>query len=184
MSNLIYAGIGSRKTPPPILAFMSLIAGRLAQRGYTLRSGAADGADAAFEMGCIAVGGQTEIWLPWKGFNGHADTGLFPGPAHATVAASVHPAWEHLRRGPRALHARNVGQVLGMDLASPVSFILCYTPDGCESERTRSSVTGGTATAIVLAGRRGIPVFNLAQPDGKERMYQLVLNLAGDYSRP
>ena len=46
-----YAGIGSRKTPDDVLAFMQRIAQWLAKRNYILRSGAAQGADTAFENG-------------------------------------------------------------------------------------------------------------------------------------
>ena len=46
-----YAGIGSRKTPPHVLAAMTQIAEALAERGYILRSGGAGGADSAFEKG-------------------------------------------------------------------------------------------------------------------------------------
>lgn len=172
---LFYAGIGSRKAPPDVLEFMRRVAARLAQRGYVLRSGAAEGSDTAFEQGCVQAGGAAEIWLPWRGFRDHADTGLYPTEQHAQMAETVHPAWDRLSRGPRALHSRNVGQVLGRDLDTPVSFVLCWTPDGCETEKARTRDTGGTGTAIVLAARKGIPVINLANPDAKERLAKLVL---------
>lgn len=162
-----YAGIGSRQTPDSILRYMHRAAVSLAKRGFILRSGAANGADAAFEAGCLDGGGKSEIWLPWKGFNEHSDTGFYPTEGHSDVAAGLHPAWNTLTRGPRALHSRNVGQVLGSDLASPVSFILCYTPDGATNEQERTRNTGGTGTAIVLASRHCIPVFNLANPDAR-----------------
>lgn len=172
-----YAGIGSRKAPEDILALMRGYASRLPRGGYVLRSGAADGADSAFQAGCESVGAPAEIWLPWRGFNGMRDTGLYPTDAHMQMAATVHPAWDRLTRGPRALHARNVGQILGADLATPVAFVVCWTPDGCESEETRSSTTGGTGTAIALASRHGIPVINLKNPDARPRLRDLLLRL-------
>jgi len=39
-----YSGIGSRETPDDILELMKAVAYKLAGRGYTLRSGGADGA--------------------------------------------------------------------------------------------------------------------------------------------
>lgn len=169
-----YAGVGSRETPPEILQKMRDLAGRLAQRGYILRSGAADGADSAFEAGCDAVKGAKDIWLPWPGYQNRRD-GSFPTEAMFELAATLHPAWENLGRGPRALHARNTGQVLGGELATPVSFVLCYTKDGCEAEAERTRNTGGTGTAIVLAARHGIPVFNLAKAGAYERLIAHVL---------
>lgn len=155
---------------------MRKVAARLAQRGLVLRSGAAAGADSAFEDGCDAALGGKEIWLPWPGFNGYADTDLLPTEAHFTCAADLHPGWARLSHGAKKLHARNVGQVLGQDLESPVAFVLCWTPDGCESETTRTEDTGGTGTAIALASQRSIPIFNLRNPDAKDRLADLMVS--------
>lgn len=177
---LFYAGIGSRRTPPEMLARMRKLARRLAQLGFVLRSGAADGADAAFEAGCDEVQGAKSIWLPWKGFNGHStEHCCYPTPAHEAVAAQFHPVWSRLSQGPRKLHSRNVGQCLGEDLATPVAFVLAWTPDGCESGTTRTRDTGGTGMAIAIASQHGIPVINLRNPNTMERLKQLVLELTG-----
>lgn len=170
----LYAGIGSRRTPETILATMERLGTLLATQGYTVRSGAADGADMAFEKGAVAVNGSTEIWLPWKGFNKHADTGLYPEQIHYNLASTIHPAWDYLSQGPRALHARNTGQVLGKDLQTPVQFVLCYTPDGVESENKISKNTGGTGTAIRVADRFNIPVINMYNDNWLERLKELV----------
>lgn len=168
--SLIYAGIGSRNTPVDAQKIMLQAAYHLAQLGYTLRSGAAEGADSAFELGAKKGEGKTEIWLPWTGFNQHADTGFYPSPKHFEMAAIVHPAWERLSRGARALHARNAGQILGKDIASPVDFVICWTPDGCSSEKERSVKTGGTGTAIAIADRHGIPVWNINSEKGVDSL--------------
>ena len=47
--NMTYAGVGSRETPPEILAEMTKIAQELAAKKYSLQSGGAIGADMAFE---------------------------------------------------------------------------------------------------------------------------------------
>lgn len=173
----LYAGIGSRKTPATVLSQMQLLARRLALRGYTLRSGAADGADSAFERGCDEVGGAKEIWLPWDGFRGRQDQGCFPVERHFEQASLVHPAWERLSTSVKGLHARNTGQVAGADLRTYVDFVLAWTPDGCESVKERSRETGGTGTAIAYADRLGIPVFNLAKTGSYERFVAYVLAL-------
>lgn len=69
------------------------------------------------------------------------------------IASSTHPAWGFLGRGPRALHTRNVAQVVGADCMTPSNFVLCWTQEG--------EVRGGTATAIRVALANRIPVFNL-----------------------
>ena len=49
-----YTGIGSRQTPKDILNLIEDVAFKLASKGYILRSGAAKGADTAFEDGAKA----------------------------------------------------------------------------------------------------------------------------------
>ena len=167
---LRYAGIGSRSTPDHVLQTMRKIAHRLSELGYTLLSGGAAGADSAFEEGCF---GEKEIYLPWPGFR-HLQGRhcvMLPSAEAYRVAEAIHPAWKRLNDTAQALMARNSHQVLGTDLRSPVDFVVCWTPDGCESEATRTRNTGGTGQAIALADRWGIPVVNLA--GGKAAMNRL-----------
>lgn len=163
---MTYAGIGSRKTPQGILELMKRVAVRLAELGYTLRSGGADGADTAFESGA----GAKQIFLPWQGFNNRNSEYSEPTEAARRVASSLHPAWGRLGRGPQALHARNSHQILGPDLDSPADLVVCWTPDGCESEEARTNETGGTGQAIALSDRWNIPVFNLANMGALDRI--------------
>jgi hypothetical protein len=62
-----YAGIGARKPPKEIFHKCFTIAELLAEKGYTLRSGGADGCDTAFEIG--HGNHDKQIFLPWKNFN-------------------------------------------------------------------------------------------------------------------
>jgi hypothetical protein len=80
------------------------------------------------------------------------------------VARRTHPAWHRLSPAARKLHGRNCYQVLGLSFDVPSQFVVCWSSDGCESARTRSVKTGGTGTAIELAERHGVPVFNLGKP--------------------
>lgn len=151
-----YAGIGSRQTPATILETMQRIARHLADRGLVLRSGAAQGADSAFEQGCVEQKGDREIWLPWEGFNGRPFTRRLPTRAAFDLAAQFHPTWETLTDPTKRLHARNSHQILGQHLDHPVAFVVCWTPGG--------SGGGGTGQALRLARDRGIPVFDLGGP--------------------
>lgn len=169
--SLAYAGIGSRKAPSAELARMTQAAKRLAGMGYTLRSGAAPGADSAFEAG---AGTKKEIFLPWRGFNGSTSRFVEPTREAVEVAACLHPAWDKLSPSVRKLMARNSHQILGVDLGTPVDFVVCWTDCGAESEAERTQATGGTGQAIALASRWGIPVFNFAKPDAGERLKNFV----------
>ena len=104
-----YAGIGSRRAPTPILELMRAVAGRLADDGWTLRSGGAPGADQAFQAGAAQAGGAIELYLPWPTFESAnlARLGAVtlrlerPAPAAAEIAARWHPAWKELSPAAR-----------------------------------------------------------------------------------
>lgn len=170
--NNFYTGIGSRKTPADVLSEMEELAATLGTAGYVLRSGGADGADSAFEAGAFRVSAETEIYLPWRGFNGNQSSLFGVCERARALAATVHPQWDYLGEGPRKLHSRNCYQVLGKSLQVPSAFVVCWTPDGCECRSERRSGTGGTATAIVLASEAAIPVFNLQKAGARSRLRQ------------
>ena len=169
-----YAGIGSRRTPQPILDLMTALSARLASRDYTLRSGHAQGADQAFERG---AGTRAEVYLPWPTFEQSVRCDAIymqPSPSEQAIAlaAQHHPAWGRLGRGPRALRARNCHQILGRELNDPASFVVCWTPDGATTEPGPS--TGGTGQALRIAAARSIPVFNLALPEHLARIERFI----------
>lgn len=147
-----YAGIGSRETPSTIITLMSLMARHLAQNGYTLRSGAAQGADTAFEVGCDYVSGPKEIYLPWMKFQDSNSKLVLDSEEAFEIAEKFHPYWHNLSNGARRLQARNSHQILGLDLKSPCDFVICYTKKG--------KAAGGTGQAIRIANAHGIQVFD------------------------
>lgn len=75
------------------------------------------------------------------------------------IASEVHPAWDRCNEWARGMHSRNCHQILGYDLQSPVDAVICWTPDG--------KIQGGTATAIRIAMKYDIPVFNIGVSDNK-----------------
>lgn len=150
--NKVYAGIGSRETPAKILNIMANLAKQLSDNGFTLRSGGALGADAAFEIGSS----KSEIYLPWKGYN--SKKGMVPyKPSHEEIAKHFHPAWDKCGQGARKLHVRNLYILVGDTLDNPVDFVICWTKDGKD--------TGGTGLGIRVANHLNVPVFNLYHED-------------------
>lgn len=154
-----YTGVGSRSAPREILALCGALGEFLDKEGYTLRSGGANGCDQAFEK---YVPEKKDIFLPWEGFNGYYGTATnFPlediDPADVkeaeAIVKSVHPAWERCSQVAKKLHTRNAFQILGFSLDSPSEFVLCYTENG--------RIRGGTGTAIRLALKYGVPVWNM-----------------------
>lgn len=162
-----YAGIGARGSPDDILALMRRIAAALARLGWALRSGGAPGADTAFEEGARGASGRIGLYLPWRGFESRTrDVVLHQATERARlIVPSFHPTWRSLGRGARALHARNVHQVLGSTCDNPASFVVCWTPDGATCAAETSPRTGGTGTAVRIASAYCVAVYNLRRDD-------------------
>jgi len=179
---LYYTGIGSRKTPRDILEQMNEIAMLLADRNWILRSGGAPGADTAFESGCSVVKGKKEIFLPWKNFNNNNSNLYNVSQTAEAVSCKIWnetfpDSWKHIRRPVQLLMSRNVHQILGEKLKEPSSFVICWTPDGVETQQKRSGKTGGTGQAIALANNIGIPVFNLFNAPALEKLFKFIEHL-------
>lgn len=156
-----YTGVGSRDVPDNIFYEMKMIAEKMSSDLFVLRSGGATGSDTAFQIG---AGANTEIYLPWNGFNGMSDSSgefvnaksLYNYDKATYIASMHHPAWEKLSQGAKALHTRNVYQVLGFNLDNPSQVLICWAePTGIRS------VKGGTSTAVSIAHQYGVPVYNL-----------------------
>jgi hypothetical protein len=174
---MIYTGIGSRNTPDKILDSMQDWAIELNfEFDAILRSGAAPGADAAFEEGCDKWNGRKEIFLPWRNFQKNPSTYYNITNDAMKIAAEFHDAWKYLKQPVKLLMARNVYQVLGMYLDRPSDFVVCWTPDGCINRNERTKETGGTGQAIAIASEYGIPVFNLQRENANDEIETFLEN--------
>jgi hypothetical protein len=166
---LYYAGIGSRKSSPKIMETMMRFGQILAERGWVLRSGGAEGADKAFEAGCDLGKGEKEIFLPWKKFNGNLSPLYFKSKEIPNnikeeafaLAAKYHPVWDQLSYGAKCLQARNGLQILGRDLNTPVSMVLFWSP---------MITRGGTSQALRIAADRGIMAYNMGSEIDTEKI--------------
>ena len=171
MKPRIYAGIGSRETPPDILEMMRNAAIQLSHRNWYLRSGFAGGADTAFYEGASAVSDKYVNYLPWDGFNGapknHPN---FVVPAiddeWMKLAESFHPNWAACTWGARNMHCRNLAQILGLDLNTPADMVVCWTPGARGS--------GGTGQALRIAKHYNIPIFDLGRTENMQALTAFV----------
>lgn len=164
-----YAGIGSRKVPQAIGRKMTKMAKMLRNKGFILRSGAAPGSDSFFEAG---AGIDKEIYLPWNNYQGNPSGLVVNNPLAFEIAKKYHPDYSKLSQGAQKLMARNSHQILGLNLNDPVKFVICWTPDGCQSHEGRSNKTGGTGQAISIASDLDIPIYNLRNEDSLELLEQ------------
>lgn len=174
MSKKYYTSVGSRECPKSIADRFVEVCKRLANENYILRSGGADGIDSYSEFGCDLGCGEKEIYLPFKGFNQnesflHLDNeeifGIEILEKSLNLVKDIHPAFDKLTKTSCLLHQRNIHQILGQDLQTPSEFVICYTWNG--------KAVGGTATAMNLAKRLGIPVYNFYN-DGVEKFIELM----------
>lgn len=155
---MIYAGIGSRETPPLALEYMERMAREWAQRGDTLRSGGARGADLAFETGAVLGKGRIELFLRDRysiGVDPNATGPYSPELWRKAmkIAEKYHPNWSACSSFARQLHARNSFIILGERLNDPVHLVVCWTEGG--------KLKGGTAQGLRIAYDYKIPVANL-----------------------
>lgn len=179
-----YTGVGSRETPAHIIEVMVELGEKLARQGWTLRSGAAQGADAAFEKGMFNAVGYgpyewkpAELFLPWNGYedhyrNTHGGLNVLPSDILLSderiaegMAMAAHPNWGACSQGARKLHTRNVHQVLGRTLDKPSKMLVAWTRFDAKGKPK-----GGTATAIQLATQNDVDVFNLGKQEDFERI--------------
>lgn len=164
-----YAGIGSRETPPEIEPLIEESAGFLSRLGFILRSGGAPGADTMFEMNCT---GEMEIYLPWSKFNNNTSSLIIDSMDHEIVykareiAKKYHQGWTYLSPAAKKLMTRNTFQVLGYDLKTPISFVVCWTQGG--------KIAGGTGQALRIAKDMNIPIFNFFN---KDSLYKLKVHI-------
>lgn len=165
-----YCGVGSRQTPSDICLLMGMIAKKLSIKGFTLRSGGAQGADQAFQVEAA----RAEIYLPWSSFEkefqdkfNHEKIVVRSTDNQAELSVKhFHPAPENLSIGAFSMMRRNYRQVIGRNGFANSSFVLCWTPDGKDS--------GGTAQAIRIARANKIPVINLGNEECLEAVKSLV----------
>ena len=191
--NKIFAGIGSRKTPPEVCEIFAILSSQLCSKGWTLRSGRAEGADKSFEYGARGVRGSCEIYLP----NKHKHTSIeqitreHPEPWDQTryidevtgcvlgckvIARLLHPNGKNLSPEVLELHARNTYQILGQDLNTPVMWLYAGLRAGGRGE-------GGTGQALRLAKMLNIPIIDYGVYNTAEDWWKLSDYIISVYGR-
>ena len=169
---MIITIIGSRETPPEELKELEAIAKEARERLWWVRSGHAEGADYAAELGakerCI-------VYMPWASFNLSGKLVLpmlgIPRvqPLRDEVLKIVYkhePYAKELSDGIKRIKSRNVYQVLGEDLKTPSNAVICWTPNG--------ETVGGTGLAIKIAESKKVPVINLGDPNTASHLDEIM----------
>lgn len=174
--NLFVTVVGSRETPAAEWTLGWRLSYKYIIFGYIIATGDAEGMDRAAREGALAAGAvEYDHDHPERTPNAN----LYVWKAkHCTpdamaISARFHSAWNALRKDgspvvsnfAKKLHGRNAFQVLGPNLITPSSVVICWTKDRCTTHKDRSIRTGGTGTAISIADHWNVPVVNLAKPE-------------------
>lgn len=167
--SIFYAGVGSRHTPMEIQQQMKEVAAELEQAGYVLRSGAAPGADMAFNSGVSNPRNAKNYFKEEVQNNTYGNQ-----KQTLSLVDEVHPKSDALDLDSKSLLARDAYQVFGEHLDYPSAFVLCWTKDGVTSYEQTTADTGGTGQAIRLASRKGIPVINMANPEWRKQLDEVL----------
>lgn len=154
----LFSGIGSRKTPLEICKIMTRIGEKLQEKGYILRSGAAIGADKAFEKN---VKSENKCIYTVKNFDYSEENYSFCYNELISVwDKSLN--FDNYDNYCKILLLRDINQVLGSKETSleKSKFLICWTPH----ENYSKINVGGSRIAIRCALKHGIKVHNLVNP--------------------
>ena len=174
--------IGSRETPECVLDFMKDVAEWCASNSIIVRSGKAEGADAAAIYGCMeaynryTLNAEPEMYVPWPNFGNHSMTQRWDSVQGSNakayrIAESIHPAWQRCSQGAQKLHTRNVCQILGKTLDKPSDLVLHW----CKERAGKP--TGGTATAVNLAVKYKCTTLNLLNTTDTDIASKNIVNI-------
>jgi len=164
-----YAGIGSRKLNVDEWEMCSKVGHWLAKQGWTLHTGAAQGADQAFAEGALKAQGKVSLFVPWPSYEYKwTEIARARGAErftlqywHKEAFASVdqyHPNPSTLKDTVRKLHARNYL------IISECKFVIAFPKPDPQGN------LGGTGQGIRIAEGLGIPVIRQDTPEGQARV--------------
>ena len=151
-----YAGIESRNTPDHIVVLIESLGRAFAEAGWTLRTAGAASAESAFERGCAAVDGRTEVVaLP-----------ACPAEVASTNAESWWPEtllpWGLLSAKTRALLAQGTRQILGPELNTPAKFVAYWKAMDARAFELEHT--------LEVAAAHAVPCVRIEQPMNVSRL--------------
>lgn len=163
------ACIGSRGLKPSEILECEEIGRAIAERGWELHTGNAQGADQAFARGANEADPKlVHLHLPWFKYERDA---IVPGNVVVSVedlepeelafytecARRNHPAWHHLSQGVRKLMIRNGMIIDPKDCALPVDVTIAWPSD--------KRGGGGTGQGMRMSDEQKIRLIDLTQTD-------------------
>lgn len=156
----------SNKDAPPQVIDQLIDAVKLAEsKACTVRVTGLDGPDDAMEK----AASKPEVHLPWKDFNQKNSNFSFVTDQALEMTRKFHSGFDGLSPAVQKIVSSSVRCILGKAIASPALFLVCYSEDGAESYREKTTKTGNLSLPLRVASELGIPVFNFGKRDGFDR---------------
>lgn len=184
-----YAGVGSRETPVEVGHKMVVYAQRLAKLNYVMVSGGARkkrdapdnvvSADHVFEHAVAQVKGKMIIYRAYVNKFIPCGDAIVRIPDEAQMAKAEKFIRKHriiswfdkMSSWAKLLHQRNYYQIV-QENGHKVDFVISYSVIGEDGEPS-----GGTRTAIKIAEKMGIKVYNLYRPMDEVMLEQHISEL-------
>jgi len=115
-------------------------------------------------------------YLPWKKFNTTVTDPILATPLGYRIAIGVHKAYMKLPPAVRAILARDVNAMLGVDATDPVDFIITWSDGGAEalSKNSDFKKIGNNSFCLMIASRANIPVVNVFNTNFIDKMKDLI----------
>lgn len=171
----IFLHTGEGGLPPEIEEKFIELSKVLLGKGFIYRYGGDSNNDLYGKILNIE-GGLIDTYLPWKKFNTTVTAKLSKPTEQAYKhAMHYHLGFAKMKPTVRAMLAKDVHVLVGEDCKRPVRFMICYTPDGCETkEKINYKTTGFASFPITVACAANIPVFNLKNDDAVNRLVEYI----------
>ena len=157
-----------KATPDDVLRTMEGCLRDMQDRGFTLRWHAPD-KTAPHQTRITDVITKKEIVLPWKDFD-KINGDYWTNRQGKQLASKLIFGYDKLPDNVKSIVAHNVHHVLGKFCSVPSRCLLTWTPDGCETGKTKGRETGYTGTIIRICSIYNIPIFNFQRSNARQRL--------------
>lgn len=176
--NRMFTVVTHGDVPDDTMNIIEAFCRKLIEKGFTYRYDG-DARSKASLLAYTASKQRSEIFLPWKKFNTDVDATLaYPKEDAYRIGAFYHTKLNDLAGPVKGFIARNVHVLLGGELNTPLSLLICYTEDGSEVTKGMDYKKAGNASFFIrVCEDLDIPVFNMKQPDAKERLIEYIKSL-------
>lgn len=127
------------------------------------------------------VGTKQEATSPFESFN-ELENGperlFYSSKFNKQMIDAVDKFGPEMTAGKKSLIACDIAIMVGLYNTSPVRVLFIYSPDGATTIRESSKDTGWIRSVIGYAEKLGIPVANIANPDGTHQLIESLVQTA------